>query len=281
MLFVIPWLDHVLVGTTDTAYAGPLDHPSVEAEDRAYCLDSVNAIFGLGLTEADIAGAYAGLRPLIAGKRDATADLSRRHAVYDIAPHILGITGGKLTTYRRMAADAVDRVSNELGHQSRCRTKWIRLGSSHPDRLRVALDRRARRLGVSAASTADLVRRYGDRALDVVDIGEKEDLLTPIVPGETPLAAEAIYCAREEMATHLDDLLARRTRLALLDLAAGIGTGSQAGALMASAQGWSEEALMRETEAHRIAIENERGLPLGVPEGTSADTPRSSDVGAG
>ncbi|MEA2446906.1 MAG: glycerol-3-phosphate dehydrogenase, partial [Actinomycetota bacterium] len=203
MLFVIPWLDHVLVGTTDTAYAGPLDHPSVEAEDRAYCLDSVNAIFGLGLTEADIAGAYAGLRPLIAGKRDATADLSRRHAVYDIAPHILGITGGKLTTYRRMAADAVDRVSNELGHQSRCRTKWIRLGSSHPDRLRVALDRRARRLGVSAASTADLVRRYGDRALDVVDIGEKEDLLTPIVPGETPLAAEAIYCAREEMATHL------------------------------------------------------------------------------
>jgi glycerol-3-phosphate dehydrogenase len=281
MLFVIPWLDHVLVGTTDTAYAGPLDHPSVEAEDRAYCLDAVNGIFGLGLTEADIAGAYAGLRPLIAGSRDVTADLSRRHAVYDIGPRILGITGGKLTTYRRMAADAVDRVASELGNQSRCRTKWIRLGSSDPARLRVAVERRARRLGIGSFVTDDLIRRFGDRALDVLDNAGEGELLMPLVEGEAPIAAEAVYCAQEEMAVHLDDLLARRTRLSLIDPQAGIGAGSRAAALMSDVHDWTSHDMDREIESHRMTIENERGLPLATT--TSADTgdAASHEVGAG
>ncbi|HYI44622.1 MAG TPA: glycerol-3-phosphate dehydrogenase/oxidase [Actinomycetota bacterium] len=281
MLFVIPWLDHVLVGTTDTSYSGPLDHPSVDAEDRAYCLDSVNAIFGLGLTENDVAGAYAGLRPLIAGKKGSTADLSRRHAVYEIEPGILGITGGKLTTYRRMAADAVDRIAGDLGNQSRCRTKWIRLGSSDPERLRVAVDRRARKLGVPSEVVTDLIRRYGDRSLEVLDVGAAEDLLSPLVPGETPVAAEALYCAREEMALHLDDLLSRRTRLSLLDPAAGIGNGSRAPELMAGAFGWTKAAQARAVESHRMTIENERGLPLRPAAVPPAPDIRSSDLGAG
>ncbi|MEA2516722.1 MAG: glycerol-3-phosphate dehydrogenase, partial [Actinomycetota bacterium] len=102
MLFVLPWLDAVLVGTTDTNYDGSIDHPTVEEDDRNYVLDSLNGVFGLGLTPEDIAGAYAGLRPLIQGKAGSTADLSRKHAVYEIADGIVGITGGKMTTYRRM-----------------------------------------------------------------------------------------------------------------------------------------------------------------------------------
>ena len=136
--------------------------------------------------------------------------------MYEIEPGILGITGGKLTTYRRMAADAVDRIAGDLGNQSRCRTKWIRLGSSDPERLRVAVDRRARKLDVPSEVVTDLIRRYGDRSLEVLDVGAAEDLLSPLVPGETPVAAEArLLRTREEMAMHLDDLLSRRTRLSL------------------------------------------------------------------
>jgi glycerol-3-phosphate dehydrogenase len=143
MLFVIPWLDSVIVGTTDTTYEGDIDHPTVEEEDRRYCIDAVNSVFETDLTDADIAGAWAGLRPLIAGKAGSTADLSRGHAVYDIAPNVIGITGGKLTTYRRMAKDATDLVVSRLGGDTKCRTQWIRLGSTDLDALRAFVGRRA------------------------------------------------------------------------------------------------------------------------------------------
>jgi glycerol-3-phosphate dehydrogenase len=262
MLFVIPWHDAVLVGTTDTAYEGDLDTPAVEPEDRAYCLDAVNATFGVDLGDADVAGAYAGLRPLIAARAGATADLSRRHAVYSIAPGITGITGGKLTTWRRMAKDAVDGVAAELGVRSKCRTQWIRLGSSDVPRLRDAVARRAARLGIPQARIDNLVRFYGDAALAVLDVAEREGLAGPLNRDSLPIAAEALYCAEAEMAVHLDDLLARRTRLALTDPAAGTGAASVAPELLASALGWDEAARAAEVERHRRLVERERGLPL-------------------
>ena len=262
MLFVIPWLDSVLVGTTDTAYTGPLDHPSVDEEDRRYIIESLNSIFGLALTDMDIAGAYAGLRPLIAGKSDATADLSRRHRVYDIAPNVFGITGGKLTTYRRMAADAVDRVLEPLGLNAKSKTKWIRLGASDLNALVAAVERRAARLPLDRDVWLNLVRAYGDRAHDVIDIAAAESLTDRLVEGHPSIAAEALYCAEHEMAEHLNDLLARRTRLALIDPAAGIGEGAQAADLMASHHGWKKDTLGRERNHHRAEIERERGIPL-------------------
>ncbi|MDQ3952313.1 MAG: glycerol-3-phosphate dehydrogenase/oxidase, partial [Actinomycetota bacterium] len=225
MLFVIPWHDAVVVGTTDTAYKGDLDAPRVEPEDRDYCLDALNSTFEVSLTPEDVAGAYAGLRPLVAARAGATADLSRRHAVYSIAPGITGITGGKLTTWRRMAKDAVDGVAAELGARARCRTQWIRLGSSDVPRLRAAVGRRAARLGIPQARIDNLVRFYGDAALAVLDVAEREGLAEPLAEDALPLAAEAPYGAAAEMVVHLDDLLARRTRLALTDPAAGTGPG--------------------------------------------------------
>ncbi|MGH2694643.1 MAG: glycerol-3-phosphate dehydrogenase/oxidase, partial [Actinomycetota bacterium] len=193
MLFVIPWLDSVLVGTTDTPYAGGLDEPNVDAEDRAYVLDAVNHSFRTDLDESDVAGAFAGLRPLVAGKAGQTADLSRRHSVYEMAPGIVGITGGKLTTYRRMAKDAVDRaVEDAVGS----RTEWIRLGVTNLTTLGLMVQRRARRLGIPDAAASNLVRCYGNRALAVLDIAEREGLEIPLAPGGLPLAAEAVYCAR-------------------------------------------------------------------------------------
>jgi glycerol-3-phosphate dehydrogenase len=262
MLFVIPWLDSVLVGTTDTHYEGSLDHPSVDEEDRAYCLDALNAIFGMELGTGDIAGAYAGLRPLVAGRRDATADLSRRHSVYDIAPGIRGITGGKLTTYRRMARDVVDRVASDLGATAKSRTRWIRLGSGNVDALDAAVARRTRRLGLSPEVHANLVRCYGDRALDVLDVAAQEDALAPMAPGHQPIAAEALYCARHEMTVSLSDLLSRRTRLALTHPAGGIGPHSSGPALLGGELGWSAAERERQVLAYRGEVESERGMPF-------------------
>jgi glycerol-3-phosphate dehydrogenase len=274
MLFVIPWLDSVLVGTTDTHHEGSLDDPSVDAEDRAYCLDAVNTIFGTELGTVDVAGAYAGLRPLIAGERDATADLSRRHSVYDIAPGIRGITGGKLTTYRRMARDAVDRVASDLGVTTKSRTRWIRLGSRNVNALQAAVSRRTRRLGLSSEVEANLVRCYGDRALDVLDIAAQEDALRPLAPGHQPIAAEALYCARHEMTMSLSDLLSRRTRLALTDPAGGIGTNSPTAELLAGELEWSLVERERQLLSYRYEVERERGMPFSAPPLPAPDATR-------
>ena len=262
MLFVIPWLDAVLVGTTDTAYEGSLDRPSVEAHDRAYCLDALNAAFETSLGEEDIAGAFAGLRPLVAGKGGATADLSRRFAIYDIAPSVVGITGGKLTTYRRMAAEMVDRLANDLGVQASSRTRHIKLGSSNVDTLLLAVSRRAARLGMDSQTTTNLVRCYGDRALDVLDHAERDGMAEPLVPGFPMTVVEALYSARHEMSVHLDDFLSRRTRLSLVDSDAGIGADSKVTEVMGTELGWSRARAKSEMAQHREAIEHERGLKL-------------------
>lgn len=262
-LFVIPWLDSVIVGTTDTSFEGDLDRPTVEPEDRSYCIDAVNSVFHLSLTDEDITGAWAGLRPLIAGKAGATADLSRSHRVYDIAPSVLGITGGKLTTYRRMAGDAVDRVAEALGNNTKSKTGWIRLGTADVEALRAAVARRGKRLSISQERLDNLVRCYGDRAMSVLEIATDHELSTPLVPGLQPIAAEAVYCARHEMAVHLGDLLSRRTRLALTDAAAGVGEHSRAPSVMASELVWGGERGAAEVASHREEVEHERGLELG------------------
>jgi glycerol-3-phosphate dehydrogenase len=250
------------VGTTDTAFQGEIDHPTVEDEDRRYCLDAVNSAFKLSLSVTDISGAFAGLRPLIAGEAGETADLSRRHALYDIAPGITGITGGKLTTYRRMAKEAVDRVASDLEIEAKPRTGWIRLGSSDLDALRAALERRAKHLGVSDSSLESLIRSYGDRALAVLDLAVKDSHTEPLADGFAPVAAEAAYCIRYEMATHVGDLLARRTRLSLTDPAGGIGAGGRTLDLMSEELGWDTAEANRQRDAYRLEIERERGTPL-------------------
>jgi glycerol-3-phosphate dehydrogenase len=263
MLFVIPWLDSVLVGTTDTRYEGDIDAPSVEPEDRAYCLESLNAAFGLDLSERDVSGAFAGLRPLIAGKHGETADLSRRHRVYEMGPGVYGVTGGKLTTYRRMAAEAVDKIASDLDVSEDSKTRWIKLGCAS---LTGALDpatARARRLGMDPSVAANLVRCYGDRALDVLDLAAAEDLTQPLVAGHPPVAAEALYTARHEMAVHLGDVLARRTRLALVDPAGGAGPRAPAPEIMGAELGWDADAVRDEIASYRAELERERGLPLG------------------
>lgn len=265
MLFVLPWLDAVLVGTTDTTYEGSIDFPVVEESDRNYVLDSLNAVFGLGLTPEDVAGAYAGLRPLVQGRAGSTADLSRKHSIYDIAPGIVGITGGKMTTYRRMAQDAADRIARSLGNGTKSKTRWIRLGSSDLVQLRDEAEQRCAKLDLEPDVSRNLVRCYGDRALDVIAIAETEAATASIAPGYLPITAEAIYAGRHEMAVHLSDLLARRTRLAITDRNAGIGEGSRGLETLAAVHGWSRADRNRELNDHRAEVERERGLAVAPP----------------
>lgn len=262
MLFLIPWHDVVVVGTTDSDYEGDLDHPAVTAEERTYLLDALNAALGLSLSESDVVGAWAGLRPLVRSKKNATVDLSRAHAVYELAPGVTGITGGKLTTYRRMAQDAVDRIAGDFEHSGRSRTRWIKLGCGNLDALHSAVMRRAGKVGVSTDAAEHLVRCYGDRALAVLEVAAETGLTRPLVEGRAPIGAEAVYCARSEMVVQLSDLLARRTRLSLTEAGAGVGEGALGLEILAEELSWSSHEAERQRSAYRSEVELERGLPL-------------------
>ena len=262
MLFLIPWRGHVVVGTTDSDYEGDLDHPCVTPTERSYFLDAINASLGLDLHDDDVVGAWAGLRPLVRAKKGSTVDLSRSHAVYDLAPGVTGITGGKLTTYRRMAQDAVDRVVGAFDDAGVSRTRGIRLGCVALEALWRAAARRCERLGLPEEAAKHLVRSYGDRALAVLEIAAETGLTEPLVPGQPPIGAEALYCARSEMAVQLSDLLERRTRLALTDRRAGIGPDGLALQLMETELSWNAHEAARQAMAYRSEVEAERGAPL-------------------
>ncbi len=212
-IFVVPWpeTDLVYLGTTDTDYHGPLDDPACTPEDVDYLLDAANAVTTSHLTRADVTGVWAGLRPLLAPPAkgghvsERTADLSRRHTVTTSSHGVVTVTGGKLTTYRKMAQDTVDVVVARLGespHRRRCVTNALPLlGATTRTRDPVTL----------AQPHARLLRRYGTGSSEVLAVADgRPDLLEPIVAGLPYNRREALYAAREEMAGTLDDVLSRR-----------------------------------------------------------------------
>jgi glycerol-3-phosphate dehydrogenase len=252
-LFVVPWgerpdgtFDHTYVGTTDTDYRGPLDDPQCTAADIAYVLRALNASVTTGVTADDITGSWAGLRPLVrsddpapaTAKAARTADLSRRHRVARSASGVITVAGGKLTTYREMAEDTVDEVLGELGRKVACRTKKLPLVGAdgfHEPPAGSPAAHLAGRYGTLAASVEALVA--ADRAL-----GE------PLVDGLPYLRAEAVYAARHEMATTLDDVLTRRTRARLFDRDAALAAAPNVAALLAHELGWDDAECARQVD---------------------------------
>jgi len=243
---ILPWDRHTYIGSTDTPYDGPLDDPKITQADIGYLLDATNAWLSTALTPADVVGAWAGLRPLLAapGAGERTADLSRRHAVDVSDRGLVSVTGGKLTTYRRMAADTVGEVIRLLGRGAR-RTPTKRL------RLR----------GSGIRGTDHLTRRYGTEAPEVRALIESNpSLAEPLVTDLPYLRAEAVYAVRAEMATTLDDVLARRTRALLLDRAATVAAAPEIAELLAPELGWSPAEVAAQVEALRGAAER-NGAP--------------------
>jgi glycerol-3-phosphate dehydrogenase len=221
-VFLIPWEDRVYAGTTDTAYSGELEEPAVDDSDREYVLSAVAQYFP-AVTDRDVVASWAGLRPLLSQDNAPadvrTRDLSRRHAVFEDPPGLFTITGGKLTTYRAMAEDLVDRIAGAWGAAGPCRTRNIALGlhGSPGEALRLATAEVAR-LHLSPRVGARLVQRYGDDWREAVRmISEDELLAEPVVDGLPVLKVELDLARSREMAITDQDVLVRRTRLAAFD----------------------------------------------------------------
>jgi len=221
-VFIVPWEDRVYAGTTDSPYLGDLDHPAVDAVDRDYILAAVARSFP-GVTERDVVASWAGLRPLLSQDEDLgdarTSDLSRNHAIFTDPPGLFTITGGKLTTYRAMAEDLVDRVAAALGDARPGRTRRIPLGLHGSAAAAVRLARaEVSRLGLPPRTAARLVQRYGDDWAEAIRlISDDRSLGEPVVATLPVLGVEVALARSREMALTDADIYVRRTRLTTRD----------------------------------------------------------------
>jgi glycerol-3-phosphate dehydrogenase len=256
-IFVLPWLGRTLVGTTDNDYEGDLEHVRPAADDVTYLLDAVNEFFGADVTAGDVVGAYAGVRPLIStGDPRKSVDISRRAELYETSSGMITITGGKLTTWRRMAKMTVDRIVERDGRDAPCQTQQVPLGMAvdAADLPRVA--------GVREDAYEQLAGRYGFTAHEVLRLAaERPGLAEPVVAGRPDLLAEALHAARREQARTVGDVLLRRTRLGLTaarDLcAAGADGPERVAAVMGEELGWDGERRAAEAAAFRAEADAE------------------------
>jgi glycerol-3-phosphate dehydrogenase len=247
MIFSLPWYGRTLVGTTDNDFEGDTAHPHPAAEDVAYLLEAVNDFFGTSLGESNLVGAYAGVRPLIStGDPRKSVDISRKAELYETSSGMLTITGGKLTTWRRMAKQTVDRLVEREGREAPCHTDEIPLGMPARSEDLQAPD------GVGEEALEQLAFRYGHAARRVLEIARAEPKLArPIVPGRPDLLAEVVLAARAEQARSVADVLLRRTRLGILaapELRSAKAVRPVAD-LLGSELGWSRRRRSREAEA--------------------------------
>ncbi len=262
-VFALPWLGRSLIGTTDNDYEGDLDHIKPAGDDVDYLIEAVNEFFGKSLTRGDLTGAYAGVRPLIShSDAKKSVDISRKAELYETSSGLITITGGKLTTWRRMAKLAVDRMVDREGRDAPCRTHEVPLG------LGIAADSLPGVEGVPEGSYAALAGRYGHTAHEVLRLAaERGELAQPIVPGLPDLLAETVHAARHEQARSVGDVLLRRTRLGLL---AG-GELSQPGsepvarvaAVLGGELGWDDARMAAEGDRFRAEAEAE-GIAVGA-----------------
>lgn len=261
VLFVIPWHTHWIIGTTDTDWTLDKAHPAASRADIDYLLDRVNRVLSTPLTHADIHGVYAGLRPLLAGESELTSQLSREHAVARPQPGLVSIAGGKYTTYRVMARDAIDAALEDVGGVvPPSVTEHIPLVGAEGYRALVnQVDRLSRRTGLPAWQVHRLLDRYGslaDELLAMVD--EDPALREPVDGAEEYLCVELAYAASHEGALHLDDVLARRTRISIETTSRGTEAAHAAAAAVAPILGWDRDRRANEVAAYEARVEAER-----------------------
>jgi glycerol-3-phosphate dehydrogenase len=249
-IFALPWLGRTLLGTTDNDFNGELEdhHVAPSQEDVAYLLDATNDYFGTSLRAADLTGAYAGVRPLITtGDPKKSVDISRKAELYETSSGMVTITGGKLTTWRRMAKMAVDRLVEREARDAACRTHEIPLGAP------VAVAELPRVDAIPSAALEALAGRYGHAAHDVLAVArERPELAQPIVADLPDLLAEAAFAVRREQAATIGDVLLRRTRLGLIagrDLAPDGPAVQAVAAALRAELGWDEARLREEVAA--------------------------------
>jgi glycerol-3-phosphate dehydrogenase len=273
VLFVIPWGRHWIIGTTDTAWDLDLAHPAASRTDIDYLLEHVNKLLTVPLDHDDVEGVYAGLRPLLAGKagrgvgsagegeaRSSTTKVSREHTVASPVPGLVLIAGGKLTTYRIMARDAVDLAVRDRPEVAASHTERVPLlgavGFEVRTNQRVALSRRS---GLDVGHIDHLLGRFGGMVDEVLDLVEQRPELGAPLPGaEDYLCAEVVYAVTHEGARHLDDVLARRTRISIETFDRGTVAVTAAADLMAGELGWDRGRRDDEVDHYLRRVEAER-----------------------
>ena len=261
VLFVIPWGRHWIVGTTDTAWSLDKAHPAASRTDIDYVLGQLNRVLAVPLTRDDVEGVYAGLRPLLAGESDTTSKLSREHIVAHPVPGLVMVAGGKYTTYRLMARDAVDAVAHGLdGRVAPSCTETIPLvGADGHLALWNARYALARSSGLHVARIEHLLHRYGTLAGEVIDLIAADPGLGKELGGaDDYLRAEVVYAASHEGARHLDDVLARRTHISIETWDRGLSAAQEAAELMAGPMRWRSRQVAREVEHYRARVAAER-----------------------
>ena len=268
MLFLVPWGHLAYIGTTETDYQGDLDRPYATAEDVEYLLEATNLAFpDAHLTVDDIISTWAGVRPLIGGEGGEEEDayeVSREHEIFESDMGLISIAGGKLTTYRHMAEEVVDRVVARLaarfgiGGFRECITDETPLDPAPLSELRRLVEeggREAASAGLEPETAGHLISRFGSGYGAVVQlIAEEPSLGEPIMPGLPYLGAEVEYALAEEMAVTLSDMLVRRIPLIYAAPDQGLSVARAVAERMAAALGWDEPETARQIAAYRDEV---------------------------
>jgi glycerol-3-phosphate dehydrogenase len=261
VLFVIPWGRHWLIGTTDTEWKLDKAHPAASRADIDYVLDHLNSVLDQPLGHDDVQGVYAGLRPLLSGESENTSRLSREHAVAAPVPGLVAVAGGKYTTYRVMAKDAVDAAVRGM-------QRFVPGSATHvtpligADGYQAMWNQRheiARRSGLHVARIEHLLHRHGTKAPELLElIRDRPELAEPLPGADDYLAVEALYAATHEGALHVDDVLARRTRISIESWDRGEAAAEPVARLLGEVLGWSDEQAQREVEIYHARVAAER-----------------------
>jgi glycerol-3-phosphate dehydrogenase len=276
VLFVIPWGRHWIIGTTDTEWTLAKEHPAASSQDIDYLLGHINSVINSPLTREDVEGVYAGLRPLLAGEEESTSKLTREHVVGHPVPGLVVVAGGKFTTYRVMAADAVDEAVRSMDARipDSCTADLPLLGA---DGYRPLWNQRralAATSGIHVARVEHLLNRYGACVGELLDMLRADPSLGRPLPGaDDYLMVEARYAVTHEGALHLQDVLTRRTRISIESWDRGVAAAPDVADLMAGLLGWTEEDTKREVDRYLARVTAERESQT-KPDDDSAEAAR-------
>jgi glycerol-3-phosphate dehydrogenase len=258
LIFIVPWQGRAVIGTTDTP-GGDIERPRADAEEIAYVLRTANGSIRAQLTEADIISTYAGYRPLVRARDGAkSAALARTHAVLSSPNGLVTIVGGKLTTYRRMAQETVDTLElHGLNVRASISDHLPLAGADGYGHWKRTLPEEAAKRGLDRGITAHLLESYGSDASLLLEMIDSDPLLAARMAPDLPVIfAEALFAARYEMAMTVEDVLARRTRLSLIDRDHGFAAAPDVAAILGDALGWDAAERERQVERYRATVED-------------------------
>lgn len=258
VLFVIPWGEYWIIGTTDTDWTMNLADPAATRADIDYILEHVNAKVRRPITHSDIVGVFSGLRPLVEGSSDSTTNLSRNHAVARVAPGFVSVAGGKYTTYRVIGKDAVDKAAEDIAFEvpDSVTESTPLLGADGYHALANQIPALAKRFDLKVSQVEHLLGRYGSLIFEVLEPAKKQpELLQPVPGAEGYLLAEVLYAVTHEGALHLEDVLHRRLRVVMEYGDRGVGAAEPVATLIAPALGWDANRIGEELKIYRARTE--------------------------